>query len=296
MGINFFQFIRSLQPTTRDIFWVVCWAISLASVTTACNSTATEETSVSTDNSLYALEDKFLVPDTIVLSTMAIDPNAQAEWINYTEGIPVKNAHFEPVDQGPLNPYFVSFRDSLIQALHKQDLKFLVDHIDEKVAMSNEQEAKKSEFLQEWNLQGPNPERSSLWGVLLTAVETGGIFSSNEFNFFICPYSYVLDLDDTQNQKVVIGTEVRIRERPGLTGEVLGSLTYEVVDVLPLAPEEQPVFEEIGGDTYSWERIKTSKGIVGYVYGKFLRNPLDFRVFFAFQRGKWTLSALASGD
>ena len=268
----------------------------LAIVGISCNSLSTEENLPEAEESLFAIEDKFLVPDTIVLSTMAIDPEAQAQWVDYTEGIPIDNAHFEPIDQGILNPHFVAFRDSLIEALHKQDLKFLVDHIDENVAMSNGHKASRREFLNEWNLDTGNTEESSLWKVLLIAVESGGIFSSNEFNFFISPYSYVLDLEDNQSQKVIVGADVRIRENPGLDGQVLGSLSYEVVEMLPLAAEESPVFEEIGGETFSWERIKTSQGVIGYVYGKYLRSPLDFRVFFAFQQGKWSLSTLASGD
>ena len=77
---------------------------------------------------------------------------------------------------------------------------------------------------------------------------------------------------------------------------MLGSLNYEVVQVLPLGKGEKLSYETLGGESHPWEKIQTQNGIIGYVYGKFLRSALDFRAFFAYQNGKWILSSFVSGD
>ena len=242
-----------------------------------------------------AVDTKFLIPDTIVLNTMSLDPALQAEWIDYTDGIPLRNGKFEPIDQASLNPHFLAFRDSLIQALEEANTQFLLDHIGNKVSMSFDVEQDKEEFIANWNLDDTTAT-SSIWNVLLETIHTGGLFSSTEFNFFICPYTFLLDVEDPYMQKAIVGTEVRIRDRPGLGGTVLGSLNYEIVETLPINPDEPVVEESIGGETHSWEKVKTSRGIIGYVYGKFLKSPLDFRAFFTFQQDKWMLTTFVAGD
>lgn len=241
------------------------------------------------------VDTKFLIPDTIVLNTMSLDPASQAEWIDYTDGIPLQNGNFEPIDQASLNPHFLTFRDSLVRALEEEDTQFLLDHIGNKIAMSFDMEQDKSEFIANWNLDDTTTT-SSIWKVLMETVQTGGLFSSSEFNFFICPYTFLLDVEDPYMQKAIVGTEVRIRDRPGLGSTVLGSLNYEVVETLPLNPDDSLVEETIGGETHSWEKVKTSRGIIGYVYGKFLKSPLDFRAFFTFQQDKWILTTFVAGD
>ncbi len=243
----------------------------------------------------YAVEDKFVVPDTIILNTMILDPEAQADWIDYTDGIPIQNGRFEPLDQADLNPHFILFKDSMLQALQQKDTAFLLGHIGDKIAMSFDVEQTKAEFINNWNLQSA-PENSSLWGVLIEVLEMGGLFSSSEFNFFICPYTFFLSVENPYAHKAVVGTEVRIRNKPGLEGAVLGSLNFEIVEGVPLDPGETPVEQTIGGEIHTWEKVKTSNGNVGYVYGKFLKSPIDFRAFFAFQQDKWMLSTLVAGD
>lgn len=242
-----------------------------------------------------AVDKKFLIPDTIVLNTMSLDPSSQAKWIDYTDGIPLQNGSFEPIDQASLNPHFLNFRDSLIQALEEEDTEFLLDHMGSKIAMSFDMEQGREEFIADWNLDD-STATSSIWKVLLETVQTGGLFSSSEFNFFITPYTFLLDVEDPYMHKAIVGTEVRIRDRPGLGSSVLGSLNYEVVEILPLGPEETLVEESIGGETHKWEKVKTSRGIIGYVYGKFLKSPLDFRAFFTFQHDKWILTTFVAGD
>ena len=247
------------------------------------------------ENKGYAVEDKFLVPDTIILNTMTLDPEAQADWIDYTDGIPIQNGRFEPMDQADLNPHFILFKDSMLQALQQKDTAFLLGHIGDKIAMSFDVEQTKAEFIKNWNLESA-PDNSSLWEVLTEVLEMGGLFSSSEFNFFICPYTFFLSVDNPYSQKAVVGTEVRIRNKPGLEGAVLGSLNFEIVEDIPLDPGETAVEQSIGGESHSWEKVKTSNGNVGYVYGKFLKSPIDFRAFFAFQQDKWILSTLVAGD
>lgn len=237
----------------------------------------------------------FPPPDTIILSQMEIRKELQEQWVNYTQGIPLDNNQFTPVNQAALNPYFASFLEELFTAIDNRDSKFLLHHVDENIQMSYGIKQGKEAFIENWNL-ARNPQDSRIWQQLDAILTLGGIFTNRNLNSFTAPYTFFILLEDPYQQIIVTGTDVRIRSQPGLNGEVLGSLNHEVVELVPLAADEQRVIETIGLETHAWEKIKTANGTIGYVYGKYLRSPTDFRTNFEYQNGTWMMRYFISGD
>lgn len=43
-------------------------------------------------------------------------------------------------------------------------------------------------------------------------------------------------------------------------------------------------------------KVTTDKGVIGYVSGKYVRSPIDYRAFFQQVDGKWQLTAFVAGD
>ncbi len=237
----------------------------------------------------------FPPPDTIILSQMEISEELREQWVSYIQGIPLDNKQFIPVNQASLNPYFASFLEEMFTAIDHRDSKFLLQHVDENIQMSYGTKQGKEAFIESWNLAG-NPQDSRIWQQLDAILTLGGIFTNRNLNSFTAPYTFFIRLEDPYRQLIATGTEVRIRSQPGLNGEVLGSLNHEIVDLVPLEADEQRIMETMGNETHAWEKIKTSNGTIGYVYGKYLRSPTDFRTNFEYQNGTWMMRYFISGD
>jgi len=234
-------------------------------------------------------------PDTIILSTMTIGEDLRSRWVNYTEGITVQGYTFTPVDQAPLNPFFQSFRAQLLQAIEARDVDFLLQHIDEEIEMGYGTLPGKKAFIDSWQLQH-QPKQSRIWQHLRDVLELGGIYTDSSLNSYTAPYTFFLQLENPYTQKAIVGTQVRIRSLPQLNSPVIGSLTHQVVSILPYPEDQMPIRESIGDDIYVWERIRTAAGIEGYVFGKYLRSPLDFRTHFTYSNGTWLMTYWISGD
>ena len=154
-----------------------------------------------------------LIPDTVVLSVPTIDPVKREQWEDYSNGIPLFGASFEPIDQAELNPNFFAFRDSLLAALANKDVDFVLDHLDPQIKMSYDVAQGKEDFMESWKLED-DPENSTFWSTMTQVLEAGGIFTSRDLNYFVSPYTFLLDLEDPYSYKAVLGTDVRIRNSP----------------------------------------------------------------------------------
>ncbi len=251
----------------------------------------------SKDSSQTSVQNELLLPppDTIILSPMDISQELQDQWVDYTQGISIDNKQFIPVDQTMLNPYFAKFMADFYEAIEQRDVDFLLKHLDDQVKMSNSNEQGKDAFIKTWNLD-MDPYQSEIWKQLDDVFALGGIFTNIKLNSYIAPYTFFLQLDNPSRQKVVTGTEVRIRNTPGVKGDILGLLSHEVVSLVPLGNDEELVYETIEGETYPWEKVQTTYGTIGYIYGKYLRSTRDFRINLVYQNGTWKISYLIAGD
>lgn len=198
-----------------------------------------------------------------------------------------------PRDEAEVNPDFFKFRQQLGQALQKKDLDFVLSHLDDNVKLSFGGLAGKKDFLKMWNLE-KNPEKSEMWRTLLDVINLGGRFEDKERNSFTAPYTFLAEeVEDSYQSLIVIGENVTVRKTPSTKGAILGFLSY---DVVKRVYESNPPQETINQETHPWIKIETKEGIVGYVYGKYMRSPIDYRVNFVKKDGTWKITFFIAGD
>ena len=85
-----------------------------------------------------------------------------------------------------------------------------------------------------------------------------------------------------------------MRSEPSLNARILKSLSYNIVKVLQVVNDKQ---ETIGGETHPWVKIQLPESALeGFVYGKYLRSPIDYRIGFEKNGRNWQISFFVAGD
>jgi hypothetical protein len=196
-----------------------------------------------------------------------------------------------PVDEAPKDPSFKAFRDRLLAAVRQQDETVLYESLDPKITNSFGGEGGVTEFNTLWKM---GEERTKLWDELATILSMGGSFSGPGIvpKTFCAPYVYSAFPDvqlDATNYAVITGTGVRVRTQPSLNAPIITSLSYDIVEL-----DHEPAAS--GEANSEWVRIVAPNGKKGYVFGKYIRSPMDYRACFEKKQGKWKMIALVAGD
>ena len=193
-----------------------------------------------------------------------------------------------PVDEANQNPDFKAFRDSLLAAIERKDLGFLLDHVDDEIGVSFGADHGKKDFIRFWKLD-ENPGESRIWAKLKEVLRLGGTFRDEEKTSFTAPYIFTRfprDFDPFQGYSAITDSVVYLRAEPDSSSAVLNALRYSIVKMI-----SEPW---MGED--SWRKIETLSGIKGYVEGRNVRNLLDLRANFTRKSGKWKMTFFIAGD
>lgn len=202
-----------------------------------------------------------------------------------------------PADAAPADTTFFVFREHLREVVGNKDIFGLLGNVDEQIKIGFGAEDGLKAFIRAWELDSPEkvPE-SPLWDELAQILVLGGQFQE-QGDYFEAPYPSTCFPADAPIEaieaQVVTGAGVRMRAGPGLNTQVLKILSYDILQYL----ETTPIEEKIADEVHPWVKVKTIDGTEGFVYGKFLRSPIDLRA--GFQRadnGRWKLVTLLAGD
>jgi hypothetical protein len=209
----------------------------------------------------------------------------------------VENGKAYPWDEGPGDPSFAAFRDRLYKAILEKDVKQLLAMTFDTIHFSYGENAGKANFIKAYELD-KNPESSILWEELAEVLELGGAFysyPSDPNRHFAAPFVYNLDLlEDPYTTGVIIGENVRLRKGPSLNSDIVGSLTWDIFESKLQTQWKQ---DTIGGEADVWQHLKTKNGKEGYVFGQFVRLPVDYRAGFReYAPGKWHMDFFIAGD
>jgi hypothetical protein len=184
-----------------------------------------------------------------------------------------------PVDQAVMQPDFFTFRARLQAAIAGRDEAALLGAVDPDIRLSFGDD----NGLDELRKQLRDP-KSTLWTELATALALGGRFTSA--TSFTAPYVFAAWPSglDSFECAAVLGERVRVRKTAAADSAVVGSVSYEIVQVLPAAPAGEPV------------HVRLANGVTGFVAAPFLRSPIDRRAIFERAGGRWLIRSFVAGD
>ena len=198
-----------------------------------------------------------------------------------------KEAKLNPYDDAARDPSFFIFRARLLEAIQQRDAQFVVSILSPNIKNGFGGNDGISEFRQYWKLERPD---SKFWKTMIRVLALGGSF--NEETTFMAPYTYSKFPDefDAFEHGVVIGENVKVRKEPKLDGQVIGTLSYDIVKVT----EWKPINE--AGKKQAWVTVLLTGNARGYIAEDYIRSPIDYRAIFEKKNGKWQLTAFVSGD
>lgn len=208
--------------------------------------------------------------------------------------VPKPAPTLEPVDEAARKPDFLAFRLQLQDTVKKKDVEALLPHIAGNIQLGKTNESGLDAFRKFWKLD-ESPGDSKLWQELNDVLRLGGAFL--EDGRFLAPYVYAKWPRDVDrfDYAVVTGSNVYIRAKPIRESPHVAQLSYAIVRNYPVSRGEL-VIDTLGGETYPWRKIGLPEGNTAFVWGKFVRSPLEYRAVFEKIDGVWQLSHFVSGE
>jgi hypothetical protein len=196
---------------------------------------------------------------------------------------------FPPRDESNRDPELSKFVSTLKEIIQQKHHRRLIDAIHPQIKFDFDEGIGIERFNNKWH---PEKTDSELWTILDKIVNLGGVFASDkpdDFFRFVFPYVNQVELgddDDYFRTMVVTAENVKLRDRPTVSGKIVGHLSYDVV-----------TFDyEKSKDTKWYYIVTKDKKLAGYVNEQFVYCPVDYRMFLTKEKGKWMISCLVAGD
>lgn len=202
--------------------------------------------------------------------------------------------YLKPIDEGTQNISFSQFRSKLINAVKKKDKKYLYSVLDPNIKISFGGDAGIADFKKIWEIDKPNSE---VWKELLLVLNNGGTFTQENgkrTEQFCAPYTFTSfpeDLDAFE-YNVIFGNNVRLREKPNLSSDIIAKLSYNILKI----DFENSIQIPAESGRFVWYKVETLGGLKGFVSADYVRSPISYRACFEKQKGVWKMTAFIAGD
>jgi Bacterial SH3 domain len=196
--------------------------------------------------------------------------------------------YVRPVDEASQDGSFLAFRNKLIAAAERRDIKHVIGILDPKVELSYGGHVGVKGFRQLWK------NESEFWEEFLPVIKNGGRFSNDAGSkIFSAPYVFTDFPEDLDNFEyfMIFGSDVNLRAAPRTDAEVVTKLSYNIIKL-----EEEPRPTGEGEKRPDWFKVRTLGGQGGYVNRKYFRSPIDHRAGFEKKRGVWKMIYFIAGD
>jgi hypothetical protein len=201
---------------------------------------------------------------------------------------PFKSVPILPKDESSKDASFTKFKTQLLKAVKSKDVNFLLDAIDPQIHFSFGGDAGKKSFIKSFELD-KTPNRSEVWTILDNTLKLG--YFLNGEGHFVSPYlfeNFPDSLDPTM-YSVIAGTNVNVRAEPNIKSKVIDKLSYQIVGL-------DYATENVKTDECNWQKVCLADTSTGYVCEKYLRSPLEYRIFFEKKKQKWMITVFIAGD
>lgn len=209
-----------------------------------------------------------------------------------------------PLDEASQDSSFLAFRKSLLQAVRKHDIKFILSILASDISVSTAGDVGVKEFKELWKIYKPD---SQLWSTLNVILSMGGawergIRKEKTFNAPYIRHNFPYGLSegvlDGNYYSVVIGNKIALRTRPDAAAPIITTLDYDVV----MTDYESSIFKSLQPNvdttngfssiTLSWAKVITATGKVGFISNQNIHSILDCVAEFEKIKGKWRMTAL----
>ncbi len=198
-----------------------------------------------------------------------------------------------PVDEGLTDTAFFVFREQLFRAVQNKRILPVMECLDEGITVGPPSDSLSGldAFTRYWDLKSEaSTQTSNLWKILEQTLQNGGAFSSGRTRFTAPYYCAAPPGKYPENHYgVITGDGVRLRSAPNLNSRILTMVNFDIVEVLEVTKRQ----ETIGGATHPWIKIRDARNKEGFIWGKFLGRPSDYRAVFEQKSpGKWRMTML----
>ncbi len=200
-----------------------------------------------------------------------------------------------PVDEGQLVPGFRTFRKELLDIIKNKDVQGLLGVLDNEIKVDFSDVTGKEAFKKKWGLDS-KPSKSLVWQELRNVVELGGTFENKDKSVFTAPYIFTSFPQgfDPRTYGAITGAGVRIRNQPSRGARQISTLSF---DVVRMVPNSSPVSEVVAKEKHVWKKIQLPDSkVIGYVFGKYLRTPKDYRASFERKGNSWKMFYFVEGE
>jgi hypothetical protein len=190
----------------------------------------------------------------------------------------------EPRDEGLNRADFVVFRRRLQTLLVERNEPSLLSIVHPEVRAGFDG----ADGIDGFKRQHLNNPDEDFWQEFARILIWGGRFV--EPSQFVAPYVFAFWPQEADSFEclAVVGTRVRLRERPRASARTLDMLSHVIVQVV----QGEPGTIQAAG----WRRVRSAAGRSGYMSERYLRSPVDHRAVFEFRNGRWWLVAYLAGD
>ena len=194
---------------------------------------------------------------------------------------------FKPVDEGPRDPSFAVFRDSLRAALARHDAEAVLAVVDSNIKNGFTGDDGIAAFERQWH---PRSMDSPLWRELGATLALGGTFDRD--GNFVAPYVYSHwpEVYDAFEYVAITGTRVRVREGPSTDDPVMGHASYEILRLDTDGPNGNVLRVQ------GWTTVDFGSEYSGYVDSRYVRSPVGYRAFFTRGAAGWRMVLFLAGD
>jgi hypothetical protein len=198
------------------------------------------------------------------------------------------NERLKRWDEGPQDASFLKFRNNLKDIIARKDASALFKVLASDIKIDFGGFGGGPEFHKMWK---PYDKDSKVWAALSLVVEGGGNFDAPVQ--FSAPYvssAFPSDLDEFEHLVVTADNAV-MRAAPKPDAAVVRKLDLDILTIVKSASKPQ---HEAGPN--DWSEVKDAKGVHGFVLDRDVRSPLDYRIQFVKQKGRWVIASFVAGD
>lgn len=185
-----------------------------------------------------------------------------------------------PVDDCAADPGFAGFRTTLVDVIARRDHAFILSIIPDDILVNFGGDRGRDAFSREWRLGAPD---SPFWDELRAVLALGCRRMDGEF---VSPALLTQLADDQDPFDIVLAVRpgAVMRAQPDETAAPVATLEWDVLHVRSVDASEE------------WVALRLSDGREGFVRRRDVRSPLDYRAYFANERGRWRMTSFIAGD